>query len=139
MNRAAAAEGDQGQSARVDAALDRDRTQRPDHVGVGQLADALGGALGGQAERGRDLALDRGAGEIGLEPKRATGEAGRVEQAEGDVGIGDRGQGAALAVAGGSGLGAGGARPDLEQAALVDRQRSSPPRRRPRRCRSPAP
>ena len=50
----------------------------------------------------------------------ATEERVGVEQAEHDVGVGDRRLGAATAVGGRARLGAGRLRPDLQQAELVD-------------------
>ena len=50
VHRAGAAERQQREAARVDAALDRDHAQRPHHLLVGDADDPLGGLA---ARRGR--------------------------------------------------------------------------------------
>ena len=112
---AAAAEGDQGAVAAVDAALHRHAAQGAGHGGVGDGDDSEGGVHHAEAERfGNRRERTFGTGEV---ERDAVAEAGRrVEVAEDGVGIGDRGQGAAAAVARRAGLGAGAVGPDRQAA-----------------------
>ena len=80
-----------------------------------ELVDAPGGAHQVQAERPADARLDRRAPPRAVEPHRAAEEEVRIEVAEHQVGVGHGRLGAALAVAGRPGLGAGAVRPDLER------------------------
>ena len=118
MHRPGAAEGEQREAARIDAALDRDDAQRPHHLLVRHPYDPLGGLQLVEAERGREVG-DRGPGRLGVE-RDAAGQ-GRVgcEPAEQQVGVGDGGLGAAAPVAGGAGVGAGRARADPQRPARV--------------------
>jgi hypothetical protein len=76
-------------------------------------------------------AVDRGFGRRPVETAPATEEARGIEIAEHQIGIGDRRSGAAGAIAGWAGNGAGALRTRMQNAAGVDPERSS---RRPRRC-----
>ncbi|GAA3308196.1 hypothetical protein GCM10020219_008840 [Nonomuraea dietziae] len=96
---ARAAEGDQGELARLHAVLDRERADGLRHLGVGDVADALGQLQGVHVElcgEGGDGLARR----VGVEPHEAAGEPGGVDPAEDDVGVGHGGPGAAPAVTG---------------------------------------
>ena len=107
MGRAAAAEGDQRESARVEAALDRDRPNRARHVGIDHRAHAERRVRHREPERARQRAPDRLFSERRIEGQRAAGKRGRIEIAQHQVGIGHRRLLAGLPVAGGAGLGPG--------------------------------
>ena len=84
-----AAERQQREAARVDAALDRDHPQRPDHLLVGDPDDPLGRLELVEAE----LVAERGDGargrlDVELDARRRGGV--RREVAEQQVGVGDR-------------------------------------------------
>ena len=68
---------------------------------------------------------------------RAAGEVAGIDAAQHDVGIGHGGLGAAAAVAGRAGLGAGALRADVDARSAIDARRSSRRRRRSRPSRSP--
>ena len=116
---AGAAEADHGVAARVPALL--------------HDVDARGGghALGDDAVdaprrlnwREAEAAADRGERALGggaIERHAAAEEEGGIVVAEQQVSVGNGGLGAAAAVAGGAGIGAGGMRADAQQADLVD-------------------
>ena len=90
-HRAVAAEGAERVVARVAAALARDRADRPDHVGAGDLVGAVGGVLERQAERPGDPLGDRRARALGVEFQIAADQIVGVDVAEDEVGVGDRG------------------------------------------------
>ena len=90
------------------------------HVLVDELVDAGRRVVGRQAERvGHRVAARprRASMSSGMSPPRKNHG---VEEAEREVGVGDRGLGAAAAVAGRTGVGARRLGADLEQAELVD-------------------
>ncbi len=119
-HRAVAAERHQGHVARIAAALDRDGADRARHRDGRDLADAVG-----RVDRRNPRAVRRH--DAGSRPRcapgrpaaRAAGEPARVEEAEQQVGVGDGRPIVAAAVAGRPGIGAGGFRPDQQQAAWV--------------------
>ena len=112
VDRAAAAERDEREVARVAAALDRHRLDRADHARVRQLVGAVRRVEHVQPERLGDVALERPLGASGRRRAASSPSSSprRVEVAEQQVGVGDRRLVAALAVADGTGIGARGAR-----------------------------
>ena len=114
-----AAEGDQRVVARVDALLDGARADGVGHVGVDQRDHAFRRLAVGEAELARQLADHAACGDF-VERHAAAQEVAAVEPAQHDIGVGDGGPRAAMAIGGRSGHGAGRARPDLEGAGLVD-------------------
>ena len=114
MQRPGAAEGDQREVARVEALLHRDQPQPAEHVLVDDVDDPGGGGLRGlQPHRLGDLA-DGGARGVDVEGDLAAGQR-RRQVAEDDVGVGDGRLGAALAVGGRAGVGAGRLRADPQR------------------------
>ena len=99
MERTGAAERDQGEVARVEALLHGDEPERPEHVLVDDVEDALRRLIHVQVEGAGDLA-DRGRRGIGVE-RHLPAEQARGEAAQHHVRIGHRGLDPALAVAGG--------------------------------------
>ena len=102
VQRAGAAEGAEREVARVEAALDQHRAQGADHVVVGDADDGERG-VGDAAAEPVGEAGDGRVGGVGVEGHAAAEELVGVEAAEDQVGVGDRGLRAALAVAGGAG------------------------------------
>ena len=119
VQRAGAAEGAEREVARVEAALDQHRAQGTDHVVVGDADDGEGRVGHAAAEASGDAGDGRVRG-VGVEGHAAAEEVVGVEAAEDEIGVGDGGLGAALAVAGGAGCRAGTLRADAQHAALVD-------------------
>ena len=116
-----AAEGDQRAVAQGLAALDGVHARGVGHVLVDHLDDAeaaMDRPPGPAARRCRARAPSL---RLAIEREAAAGEAARVDAAQHEVGVGHRRRGAAAAVAGGPGFGAGALRPDLEALELVDR------------------
>ena len=114
MQRPRAAESDQRVVARIVALLDGDEPQRPDHVLVDDVVDALGGVLDRFAERLRDLA-DRFRGELAVELEIAAEPLHRGQVAEHDIRVGDGRLRAAAAVCCRSRIRAGGLRADAQR------------------------
>ena len=119
VQRAGAAEGEQGEVARVDAALDGHDPHRADHLGVRDADDPGGAVLDRQAELvGQRLRPPRARRPRRARRRRPAASSGsrwpRTRFASVTVG-----SVAAAAVAGGSGLGARRARPDAQRAARV--------------------
>ena len=98
VQRAGAAERDQGEVARVEALLHGDEAERAEHVLVDDVEDALRGLVDVQAEGAGDLP-HRGRGGVGVQ-RHLPAEQARGEAAEHDVRIGHRRLLPALAVAG---------------------------------------
>ena len=119
MQRARAAEGQEREVARVEAALDQHRAERAHHVVVGDLHDGECRLLGGAAERAGD-ACDRFLRRFHVEGHFAAEEVLGVDAAEQQVGVGHRRALAACAVAGGAGVRARALGPHAQHAALVD-------------------
>ena len=115
-----AAEGEEREAARIDAAAHRDEPHPLGHVGVDDAMDALAprpaGRCRARAAIGSTARLGRGA----VEPRAAAEEARRVEVAEHEIGVGDGRGGAAPTVAGRTRNGAGALRPDMQDAAGID-------------------
>jgi hypothetical protein len=106
VQRAGAAEGDEGEVARVEALLHRDQSQPAEHVLVDDVDDPGGGRLRGlQAHRLGDLA-DRGPRRLDVQGDLPAGQR-RGQVAEDDVRVGDGRLDPALAVGGRPGVGAG--------------------------------
>ena len=98
MHRPRAAEGEQRQFARIEAALDGDGADGANHIGVGDLADAIGRGLDGEAERGAERLADRSPRRLDVELQGAARQPGR-QVAEHDIGVGHRRPRAAQPVA----------------------------------------
>ena len=119
VHRPGAAERQQGEAARVDAALHGDHAKRSDHLLVRHPDDPLRRLQLAEPER-RPQPLDRVAGRVHVQLD-ATGEGRRrVQVAEQEVRVGDRGLGAAAGVAGGAGIRPGRLWPDPKRAAVVE-------------------
>ena len=114
VHRARAAEGDEREVARVVAALHRDEPQRARHVLVDDVEHPLRRLVHVEAERVADLLHGR-LRRLDVELHLAA-EQSRRQVPDDHVRIGDGRLGAALAVAGGPGLGAGRLRADAKRA-----------------------
>ena len=119
MQRARAAERHQRIVARVDALLDGARADGIGHVGVDHGDHAFGRLAVAHLQLARQLA-DHPARRHLVERHPAAQEVLRIEPAQHDIGVGHGGPGAAAAVGGRAGHGAGRARADLEGAGLVE-------------------
>ena len=89
MQRSGAAEGEQGEGARVVAALDRDRADGTHHVGDDDAEDAVRGALEREAEAFGER-RDRRARQALVERHVAAEQPARRQPAEHEVRIGHR-------------------------------------------------
>ena len=118
--RAVAAEGEQGELARIAPALGRHRLDGADHVRGGDQVRAVGGAFERHAERPGDLLLERRARLPGIELQRAANEVRRVDVAEQHVRVGDGRRLAAHVVADRSGRSARALGPRLQRTARID-------------------
>ena len=119
MQRPGAAHGDQGITARIAAFLDHMNARGAGHVFRNQVENAPGRF----AYRHRQMLCYTGHGLRGtfaIEGHAAAEEVIRIEVAQQQAGIADRGPIAAPCVAGRPWIGAGTSRPDLEQAQFVD-------------------
>ena len=114
-----AAEGDEREVARVDAAADGHERDALGHVGVHHPGDALGGGQHVGAQRLRQR-RQRALGGRDVERDAAAQEIPGIEQAADEIGVGDGGRGAATAVAGGAGIGAGALGTHPQDASGVD-------------------
>ena len=114
-----AAERQQGEAARVDAAAHRHEPDSFRHVGVHDAVDPFrrGGRF--DAEPRGDGVHGAGGG-LRVEPLPAAEESLRVEEPEHQVGVGHGGCGPAPPVAGRPRIGAGAGRTDVQHAARVD-------------------
>ena len=119
MQRPGAAEGDHRGLARIDALLHRHRAHRERHGGVGDLHDAERRLLHAEPRRAAQLQLDGALGRFHVELHRAVEEALGVDPAEHEVGVGHHRIGRALAVGGGSRIGARAFRPDMDAAGRI--------------------
>ncbi len=118
MEAAGAAEAGQGEVRRVEALLNGDHPQGLAHVLVGQVQNAPRGGFPVQAQAGGQP-LHRRPGGVHVQGQAAGQGEFRLQAAQHHVGVGDRGLGAATAVAGRPRVGAGGLRAYVEQAGLV--------------------
>src|SRR5581483_2192820 len=119
VHASAAAEGDEREIARVVAPVQGDELESVDHVVVGDADDAarrFGRVDAETAGGGGQRALDRAHVRLDL----AAAEIVAVDPTEREVRVGGRRLGAASAVRGGAGDGAGGLRADVELAEVVD-------------------
>ena len=118
MQGAGAAEREQRVLPRVDAALDGHDAKRAHHLGVGDADDPLGAGERIEVEFAGERG-DRALGCVAVERDAAGERRVGAEVAEEQVRVGHRRLGPAAPVAGGPGLGPGGARPDAQRAARV--------------------
>ena len=119
MQGAGAAEGHQGELARVVSALDRDGADRAHHVGDDDVEHAARGALDAEPQPPGDR-RDGGAREGCVEPHLAGQQPAGREPSEHEVRIRDGGLFAPAPVARGTRLGPRARRPHLEQAVAVE-------------------
>ena len=118
VQRPGAAEGEQREAPRVDAALDGHDPQGADHLGVGDAHDPLGALARVESQLARQP-LDRRVRRTGVELDVTGQRHVGAQVAEDEVGVGHRRLGAATAVARRSRVGARAARPDPQRAARV--------------------
>ena len=121
MRRTGAAEADHGVMARVLALLDEMDAGGGAHAFDHDLVDAPGRFLDREAER-RSNRRDGLAGRLQIKRHAPAQEETGIVIAEHEIGVGHGRLGAAHAVAGRTGIGAGRMRADLEQPDLVDRR-----------------
>jgi hypothetical protein len=118
VQRPGAAEGQQGEAPRVDAALDGHHPQRAHHLGVGHAHDALRARADLEVERAGQP-FDRRVRRVGVEG-HVTGQRDvGAQMAQNEVRVGDRGLGPAAPVARRPRLGARAARTHAQGAARV--------------------
>ena len=110
---------DQGEVTRVVTALDRYAADAVDHVQVDQGGDAKCRAFHTDAQRFGDIALDGVQRGLAVQADTAAQQCAVGQVAKCQVGVGDRGFAATLAVAHRPRHGAGAARSDLEHAKFV--------------------
>ena len=120
MHGAGAAERQQRERRKIDPALGGEHAHLVGHAHVDDALDAGGGGEHVHLERIGDVGLERRARGRDVELLRAAEEIVRVEKAADEIGVGDGRPRAAAPVAGGSWIGAGALRPDIEEAAGVD-------------------
>ena len=120
VHRSAAAEGDEGEVARIASALDRHRPDRALHRRVGDAVDAFRRSEQRQPERLGHVLPERALGARRVEPQLATDEIAGVEIAEDEIRVSHRRPFAAAAVAGWTGHRPGALRADAQHAAGVD-------------------
>ena len=126
VERCRAAERDQRARLQILAALDGMHAGRICHVLFDDLADPESRFKPPQAERLADRLVDRGDGTRTVELDAAPGKIVRVETAEHDICVGDRGLASAAAIAGGPRLRARTFRSDIDAREAVDRRDRSP-------------
>ncbi|MNE04012.1 hypothetical protein D3C80_965330 [compost metagenome] len=115
-----ATSADQGEVARVVAAFDGHPADAVDHVQVDQGGNAKRGAFHADAQRFGDLEADGVQRRLAVQANAATEQCAVRQVTQGQVGIGDGGFSAALAIAHRAGRGASAAWADLEHAELVE-------------------
>ena len=116
----AAAERHHAARAIVEAALGGVDAEGAGHVLADDVVDAPGRAQRLEAERLGDAVADGRLGGGAVERHGAAEEEAGIEIAEHEVGVRQRRLGAAAAIAGGPRIGAGAARADAQEAAVVD-------------------
>ena len=119
LDGAGAAEGDQGEVARVESVPGEHVREGRVHVGGGHLDHRLGGLVHVEAERLAERPHGP-RGLVGMEAKPAPDEVVGVEEAAEEEGVGQRRLGPAMAVAGGPRIGARAARADLQDPDRVE-------------------
>ncbi len=117
MHSARPSEREQGEHARIEAALDADDSDGFFHVGVGDIDDTLGRGEDGFADPGGQPA-DGFAAALRIDSHPSAEEEIRIDAPENEIGVGDR-RFSAPAVAGRSGVGPGALRTDPQGAAFV--------------------
>ncbi len=115
-----AAEREQREAPRIDAAPHRDEPHALGHVRVDDAMDAGARPRSDRCQAAPAIAIDGALGRRDVEPAVAAEEIVRVEIAEHEVGVGHGRLGAALAVAGRPRHRAGALRPDMQDAAGID-------------------
>ena len=115
-----AAEGEEGIAAEIAAALDAVDPCGRRHVLVDDAVDAPRRRDHVEAQRARDVFLDRTPRGLAVEPHAPAQEEFGVEVTEQEIGVGHGGEPAAQVVTGGPGIGARTVGADLEQAHAVD-------------------
>ncbi len=113
-----AAEREQREASRVGAPPHRDQPDALRHVGIDHAVDAFRRRQQTEAEPRRH-AFHRGLRRRRVQAGAPAEEAGRIEQPQDEVGVGDGGRGAAAPVARGPGHRPRALRPDVEDAARV--------------------
>ena len=119
VQRAGAAEGDQREAPRIDAALHGQDADGVGHLFVHQVDDRRRRLLHAHAERTAQL-LHRAVGRRGIEPHLAAEEEAGIQAAEHHVGVGDGDLLTALAVADRAWRRTGALRSDPQHAAGID-------------------
>ena len=119
MERARTAERHQRVVARIAPALGRDELDGAHDVGVGELQCRGSGLLDAQ-RKALGQRLEGAACGFAVELHTAAEEGTRPDRADDDMGVGGRGLGAAAAITGRAGIGAGALRADAQHAAIVD-------------------
>src|SRR5436853_518714 len=120
MNRSAATEREQRETARVAPALARDGPHRADHVRVGHQVNAVGRLCQADSQWLRHALAQGPSGRLGVQPQLTTYQVLRIQIAQRQIGIADGRLDPAATVANWTGLGAGRARPDLKRATPID-------------------
>ena len=116
MHRAGAAEGEQGVAPRIVSALDGGVADQVAHLGVDDAVDGAGRLGDAHAQGPGHLLRHRPARGVHVEGDLAAEEVLGVQVSQDQAGIGHRGFGAAAVVAHRTGVGAGAARADLQEA-----------------------
>ena len=119
VQRGGAAEREDGEAPRIDAAAHRYQPDAFGHVRVDDAVDALGRGHAIDAEPAGD-AIDGDLGGDAIEARATAEKVVGIEEAEDEVGVRHRRFDAAAAIAGRSRLRAGALGPDVQQAAVVD-------------------
>ena len=125
MDATIAAEGKQGEIARIAAAIGRDRLDGPHHGDVGETVNPECCIPHAATERGGDPVREGLSGRLRLDRHRAAGQGIRVQIAESDIGIGHGRLGAAGVVADRAWRGTGTLRADLERTCRIDRDEAA--------------
>ena len=119
VKRTRAAHGDQCEFSGVEPLAYRDEANAFRHLGVDHSMDTGRGVLHRQSERLGDAAPDCVDGPGGIETNGTARELLGVQESQHHRGVGHRRFPASARVAGGSGVGGGGVRPDAKAARLV--------------------
>ena len=79
--------GEEGEVARIVAALHRHATQKIRHAGIENLTDSPGGLEGAETKRLRNLLVDGATGRSRVELHAAADEIVRIQHAEHEIGV----------------------------------------------------
>ena len=120
VERPVAAERDEHEGPRVDAAPRRHLADRVRHVGVHQTEDARRGTEDRDAERRRHPVAERRMGPLHVETHLSVPEALGAQVAEHEVGVRHRGLGPAVLIADWAGMSTSTPGTDFQQPARVD-------------------